>query len=79
MRILHTSLGRDGTTIVIHQTGPISYPIRPFGVKLPSGLIHWFETECEALASQYWPCELKPRHPGLHQPLQPQFQGPIRK
>lgn len=45
----------DGLTLGVHQTGPMSYPMRPFFIRMPSGLRHWFQTLEEAYSSQYWP------------------------
>jgi hypothetical protein len=33
---------------------------RPWGVMLPSGLVHWFESYDAALQSQYWPWSVSP-------------------
>ena len=53
---IHTTL--DGSKIklgICAKSGPMSYPMRPFFVELPSGLRHWFESEPTARESQYWP------------------------
>ena len=46
----------DITRLVFDRDGgPGCFPMRPFGIRLPSGLIHWFESEGDARDSQYWP------------------------
>ena len=49
--------GRDGDTLlgVDPNGGPNACPPRPFFVRLPSGMRHWFESEHAARDSQYWP------------------------
>ena len=37
------------------MNSPACYPERPYYVELNSGLRHWFETDKQAKASQYWP------------------------
>ena len=35
--------------------GGCCVPARPYYVRLPSGMRHWYETEEDARRSQYWP------------------------
>jgi hypothetical protein len=46
----------DGVELVFCAQGAgCSFPPLRWGVKLPSGFTHWFETELKARNSQYWP------------------------
>jgi len=49
-------LNGDTTRLVFDRDGgPGCYPAKPFGIELPSGLVHWFESEMAARNSQHWP------------------------
>ena len=54
MHIIETAFN---VSLVEHPTGgaPGFFPLRKYGVKLPSGLIHWFESVDDAKRSNYWP------------------------
>ena len=55
--VLDRSRGLGGDTLlgVAPGGGPNVCPPRPFFVRLPSGMRHWFKTEQAARRSQYWP------------------------
>jgi hypothetical protein len=41
---------RSGESLVTHPNR--GYDV---GVRLPGGMTHWFDSEAQARASQYWP------------------------
>ena len=55
--VLDRRRGLDGDTLlgVAPGGGPNACPPRPFFVRLPSGMRHWYETADAARDSQYWP------------------------
>lgn len=45
----------SGSALVYFEPGAGSaYPPCRYGIQLPSGLTHWFETAHDATSSQYW-------------------------
>ncbi len=55
--VLGRHRGLDGDTLlgVAPAGGPNCCPPRPFFVRLPSGMHHWYESEHAARSSRYWP------------------------
>lgn len=68
MRIIIEAIKlNSGHALVCDPAGAgCAYPPRRWGVRLPSGLTHWFDSRADALASQYWPSRARVeyiRHP----------------
>jgi hypothetical protein len=52
--IAYTHSGAQNCIVRLISDGGTRY-----GIRLPSGLTHWFDTEHDARRSQYWPHEEK--------------------